>query len=157
MKRVGLLRGVAEVESEDDPVARTGSAARPARANPQIGARPAGGAGALLPSFSRNWPVTVSSRRLGRTDRGPAGRSPRFFDRNVSALTLLGLDPAHPSHSCRIYRPTGVSILRNPDTEEYVPVRVKIPTMLPSWPDLPQGRCCARRAPLPALGGSDPA
>jgi polyphosphate kinase len=58
----------------------------------------------------------------------------RFFDRNVSpALTPLGLDPAHPFPFVSNLSTNWGFILHNPDTDEYVPVRVKIPTMLPSW------------------------
>ncbi|MCB1602998.1 MAG: hypothetical protein KDI66_23505, partial [Xanthomonadales bacterium] len=135
MKRVGLLRGVAEVESEDDPVARTGSArdrlAQIRKSVLDLLVEQARCYQALLPQLASHGILLAAWDELTEAQRDEASR---FFDRNVSpALTPLGLDPAHPFPFMSNLSTNWGFILCNPDTEEYVPVRVKIPTMLPSW------------------------
>jgi len=57
-----------------------------------------------------------------------------FFDRNVSpALTPLGLDPAHPFPFISNLSTNWGFLLRTHESAETVPVRVKIPTVLPRW------------------------
>ncbi|NMQ20551.1 polyphosphate kinase 1 [Candidatus Competibacter phosphatis] len=135
MKRVGLLRGVAEVESEDDPVARTGSArdrlAQIRKSVLDLLVEQARCYQALLPKLACHGILLAAWDELTEAQRDEASH---FFDRNVSpALTPLGLDPAHPFPFMSNLSTNWGFILRNPESEEYVPVRVKIPTMLPSW------------------------
>jgi polyphosphate kinase len=134
MKRVGLLRGVAEVQSEDDPAARGGARDRLAQIRrtvlEQLGDQ-ARCYRELVPLLASHGILLAEWSELTETQREEASR---FFDRNVSpALTPLGLDPAHPFPFMSNLSTNWGFILRNPDTDEYVPVRVKIPTLLPAW------------------------
>ncbi len=95
----------------------------------------------LVPILASHGVILAEWNGLTEAQRDEASS---FFDRNVSpALTPLGLDPAHPFPFVSNLSTNWGFILRNPDTEEYVPVRVKIPTMLPSWiplkADVPPG------------------
>ncbi|MCP5197124.1 MAG: polyphosphate kinase 1 [Gammaproteobacteria bacterium] len=135
MKRVGLLRGVAQVVSEDDPTARGGVARdRLAQIRQTVLGQLEEQACCyrdLLPALADHGIFLTGWEVLTDAQRDEAGD---FFDRNVSpALTPLGLDPAHPFPFVSNLSTNWGFILHNPDTEEYVPVRVKIPTMLPSW------------------------
>jgi polyphosphate kinase len=143
MKRVGLLRGVAEVE--DDPVVRSGGARdRLAQIRKMVLNQLMEQARCyrdLVPILASHGVILAEWNGLTEAQRDEASS---FFDRNVSpALTPLGLDPAHPFPFVSNLSTNWGFILRNPDTEEYVPVRVKIPTMLPSWiplkADVPPG------------------
>jgi polyphosphate kinase len=135
IKRVGLLRGKAEVEDEGDPVARRGST-RELLAQIRVAvtamldeqARCFGG---LRPQLAAQGIVLADWATLTPAQRVEAGE---YFDRNVSpALTPLGLDPAHPFPFMSNLSTNLGFVLRQPDTDEFVPVRVKIPTMLPQW------------------------
>ncbi|HRZ24753.1 MAG TPA: polyphosphate kinase 1 [Candidatus Contendobacter sp.] len=135
MKRVGLLRGVAQVRSEDDPVARGGSAReRLAQIRQTVIGQLAEQACCyrdLVPVLARHGIILAEWEMLTAAQREEASR---FFDRNVSpALTPLSLDPAHPFPFVSNLSTNWGFILRNPDTDEILPVRVKIPTMLPAW------------------------
>lgn len=134
MKRVGLLRGVAEVQSEDDPAARGGARDRLAQIRRTVLEQLAEQARCyreLVPLLAGHGILLAEWSELTETQREEASR---FFDRNVSpALTPLGLDPAHPFPFMSNLSTNWGFILHNPDTDEYVPVRVKIPTLLPAW------------------------
>ena len=135
MKRVGLLRGVAQVHSEDDPVFRGGSARdRLAQIRAIVISQLAEQARCyreLLPALASHGIVLAEWSELTAAQREEAAN---YFDRNASpALTPLGMDPAHPFPFMSNLSTNWGFILRNPDTDEYVPVRVKIPTMLPAW------------------------
>lgn len=85
----------------------------------------------LLPRLAEHGIFLLEWQQLTEAQREEAGA---LFDHNVSpALTPLGMDPAHPFPFMSNLSTNWGFILRNPDTEEYVPVRVKIPTILPSW------------------------
>ena len=136
MKRVGLLRGVvAKAKNEDDPVARAGGTRERLERIRQtvldLLTAQAHCYQELLPKLASHSIFLTTWGDLTEAQREEASQ---FFDRNVSpALTPLGLDPAHPFPFMSSLSTNWGFILRNPDTEEYVPVRVKIPTMLPSW------------------------
>lgn len=134
MKRVGLLRGVAEVQSEDDPAARGGARDRLAQIRRTVLEQLAEQARCyreLVPLLAGHGILLAEWSALTAAQREEASS---FFDRNVSpALTPLGLDPAHPFPFMSNLSTNWGFILRNPDTDEYVPVRVKIPTLLPAW------------------------
>jgi polyphosphate kinase len=134
MKRVGLLRGVAQVQSEDDPAARGGARDRLAQIRRTVLEQLAQQACCyreLVPLLADHGILLAEWSALTAAQREEASR---FFDRNVSpALTPLGLDPAHPFPFMSNLSTNWGFILRNPDTDEYVPVRVKIPTLLPAW------------------------
>lgn len=135
MKRVGLLRGLATVESEDDPVARVGSTrdrltqirqtvleqlAEQARCYQE-----------LVPLLAEHGIILATWDTLTLAQRDEVSS---FFDRNVSpALTPLGMDPAHPFPFMSNLSTNWGFLLLNPDSGEFIPVRVKIPTLLPSW------------------------
>ncbi len=141
MKRVGLLRGVAQVRSEDDPVARGGSARdRLAQIRQTVIGQLEEQARCyrdLVPVLARHGIILAEWEMLTAAQREEASR---FFDRNVSpALTPLSLDPAHPFPFVSNLSTNWGFILRNPDTDEVLPVRVKIPTMLPAWIPLKAG------------------
>lgn len=135
MKRVGLLRGVAQVRSEDDPVFRRGSARdRLAQIRAIVTEQLAEQARCyreLLPALASHGVILAEWSELTAAQREEASN---YFDRNASpALTPLGMDPAHPFPFMSNLSTNWGFILRNPDSDEYVPVRVKIPTMLPAW------------------------
>ncbi len=135
MKRVGLLRGVARVRGEDDPVARGGGAReRLAQIRQTVIGQLEEQARCyrdLVPLLAGHGILLAEWRDLTAAQREEASH---FFDRNVSpALTPLGMDPAHPFPFVSNLSTNWGFILHNPDTDEELPVRVKIPTMLPAW------------------------
>ena len=135
MKRVGLLRGVATVESEDDPVARVGSTRDRLAQIRQIVleqlAEQARCYQGLAPLLAEHGIILATWDTLTLAQRDEVSS---FFDRNVSpALTPLGLDPAHPFPFMSNLSTNWGFLLLNPDSGEFIPVRVKIPTLLPSW------------------------
>ncbi|MBL8258455.1 MAG: polyphosphate kinase 1 [Candidatus Competibacteraceae bacterium] len=85
----------------------------------------------LTPRLAEHGIFLVEWEQLTDAQREEAGE---LFDHNVSpALTPLGMDPAHPFPFMSNLSINWGFILRNPETDEFVPVRVKIPTVLPSW------------------------
>lgn len=63
-----------------------------------------------------------------------------YFDAHVSpALTPLSLDPSHPFPFLSNLSTSWGLILRHPDTQERMPVRVKVPSNLPQWLPLHTG------------------
>jgi polyphosphate kinase len=136
MKRVGLLRGKAQVESEEDPVTRAGDARdRLASIRAVVSDLLAEQAecyrGTLLPALREHGIVLASWDDLTAEQKREASL---YFDNNVSpALTPLGFDPAHPFPFISNLSTNWGFVLRQPGSDELVPVRVKIPTMLPQW------------------------
>jgi polyphosphate kinase len=136
MKRVALLRGKARVESEEDPVTRTGDARdRLARIRTVVQGMLSEQARCyretLLPALRRHSIILAEWDELTPAQQHEASS---YFDRNVSpALTPLGFDPAHPFPFISNLSTNWGFVLRQPDADELVPVRVKIPTMLPQW------------------------
>ena len=135
MKRVGLLRGVTRVvSSEDDPASHDGARVRLAQIRSVVADQLAAQAHCyqqLLPQLAAQGIVLLAWEQLTEAQREEALR---FFDQNVSpALTPLGMDPAHPFPFMANLSTNWGFILRNPDTDEYIPVRVKIPTVLSPW------------------------
>ncbi|HRC71029.1 MAG TPA: polyphosphate kinase 1 [Candidatus Competibacter sp.] len=85
----------------------------------------------LLPRLAEQGIFLAEWEQLTAAQREEAAT---LFDRDVSpALTPLGMDPAHPFPFMSNLSTNWGFILRNPETDEFVPVRVKIPTVLPSW------------------------
>ncbi len=85
----------------------------------------------LVPRLAEHGVFLVEWEQLTEAQREEAST---LFDHNVSpALTPLGMDPAHPFPFMSNLSTNWGFILRNPETDEFVPVRVKIPTVLPSW------------------------
>jgi polyphosphate kinase len=146
MKRVSLLRGKAQVEDEKDPVTHEGDARdRLARIRRRVTAMLQEQARCyreeLVPKLARHGVVLAEWGELTEAQRAEAAF---YFDKNVSpALTPLGFDPAQPFPFMSNLSTNWGFILRQPDTDDLVPVRVKIPTMLPSWialkADVPAG------------------
>ena len=99
MKRVGLLRGNAQVEDEADPVARAGDVRqRLKRIRERVIAMQRQQAECfsevLVPALAGHGIVLAPWEQLSTTQREEAGA---YFDANVSpALTPLGVDPAQP-------------------------------------------------------------
>lgn len=85
----------------------------------------------LLPRLAEQGIFLMEWAHLSTAQREEAAQ---IFDHNVSpALTPLGMDPAHPFPFMSNLSTNWGFILRNPETDEFAPVRVKIPTILPSW------------------------
>lgn len=133
MKRVGLLPRKRLAQIREKVIAQLEQQARCYQA--------------LLPRLAEQGLFLVDWHQLSAAQREEASA---IFDRDVSpALTPLGMDPAHPFPFMSNLSTNWGFILRNPDTDEYVPVRVKIPTILPSWirltVDLEAGQQCFLR------------
>ncbi|MFZ1325104.1 MAG: polyphosphate kinase 1 [Candidatus Contendobacter sp.] len=117
MKRVGLLPRTRLAQIREKVIAQLEQQARCYQE--------------LLPRLAEQGLFLVDWQQLNAAQREEASA---IFDRDVSpALTPLGMDPAHPFPFMSNLSTNWGFILRNPDTDEYVPVRVKIPTILPSW------------------------
>lgn len=136
MKRVALLRGKATVEGDEDPVTRQGDARDVlGRIRTVVKALVAEQADlyrqALLPALADRGILLLEWRDLTIAQRQEVSA---YFDRNVSpALTPLGLDPAHPFPFISNQSNNWGFLLKGPSTPQPIPVRVKIPTMLPQW------------------------
>ena len=136
MKRVGLLRGKAQVESEEDPVTRAGDARdRLTSIRSVVSELLAEQADCyehvLLPALRGQGIVLAGWEELTEAQQREASA---YFDHNVSpALTPLGFDPHHPFPFISNLSTNWGFVLQQPGTEELFPVRLKIPTMLPQW------------------------
>ena len=137
MKRVGLLRGIAEVEDEADPVARAGDArARLREIRERVIAmqrqQAACFSDVLVPALASHGVILARWEQLSATQQEEAGA---YFDANVSpALTPLGMDPAQPfPFMSNLSTNLGFLVRRPEDAGDVVSVRVKIPTILPQW------------------------
>jgi polyphosphate kinase len=136
MKRVGLLRGNAQVEDEADPVARAGDVRqRLKRIRERVIAMQRQQAECfsevLVPALAGHGIILALWEQLSTTQREEAGA---YFDANVSpALTPLGVDPAQPFPFMSNLSTNLGFLVRRPETDEVMPVRVKAPTILPQW------------------------
>ncbi|MET1082074.1 MAG: polyphosphate kinase 1, partial [Burkholderiales bacterium] len=136
MKRVGLLRGNAQVEDEADPVARVGDVRqRLKRIRERVIAMQRQQAECfsevLVPALAGHGIILALWEQLSTTQREEAGA---YFDANVSpALTPLGVDPAQPFPFMSNLSTNLGFLVRRPETDEVMPVRVKTPTILPQW------------------------
>jgi len=136
MKRIGTLRAGNAHDDEGDPLVPLDDA----RAHlAQVRARVIGlqalqaecFSGVLVPELARHGVVLARWTDLDDAQREEASA---YFDANVSpALTPLGLDPAHPFPFISNLSTNLGFLVRNPLSGEIVPVRVKIPTVLPQW------------------------
>lgn len=98
MKRVGLLRGKAQAEGEDDPVAVEGDAAeRLALIRSTVQSMLAEQADCYRELLERLRAAGIVLARWDELSDAQREEASRYFDTNVSpALTPLGFDPAHP-------------------------------------------------------------
>ncbi len=151
MKRIGLLRSRARAEAEGGSTVCAGDA------RDLLGSIRAVVLGmldlqarcydALLPALRSHGVRLVGWGDLTARQREEAAD---YFERNVSpALTPLGFDPAHPFPFMSNLSTNWGFQLQASDTEEFVPVRVKIPNTLPQWIPLqadvaPGERCFLR-------------
>jgi polyphosphate kinase len=136
MKRVALLRGKATVEGDEDPVTRQGDA-RDVLGRIRVVVKSLLSEQAdlfrneLVPALADRGILLLEWSDLTLSQRQEASA---YFDRNVSpALTPLGLDPAHPFPFISNQSNNWGFLLKGPGTAQPIPVRVKIPTMLPQW------------------------
>jgi len=142
MKRVGMLRAGGEVDDEGDPQARANDAhVRMARVRALVIEMQRQQADCfaeiLVPALRKHGVVLARWEELSAAQMDEASL---YFDANVSpALTPLGLDPAHPFPFISNQSTNLGFVVRNPETGEIVPVRVKIPTVLPQWIALKPG------------------
>jgi polyphosphate kinase len=136
MKRVALLRGKATVLGDEDPVTRQGDARDVLSQIRTVVKSLIGGQAdlfrhELLPALAERGILLLDWRDLTEAQRQEASA---YFDRNVSpALTPLGLDPAHPFPFISNQSNNWGFLLKGPGAAHPIPVRVKIPTMLPQW------------------------
>jgi polyphosphate kinase len=136
MKRVGLLRGKVRVEAESDLAAGGGEAREHLRrirttVLEMLGQQAQCFSDVLVPALGAHGVVLASWAQLTSAQRAEASH---YFDLNVSpALTPLGFDPAHPFPFISNQSTNWGFVLRQDGTDEAVPVRVKIPTVLPQW------------------------
>jgi len=146
MKRMGVLRGKAQVADEDDPGAR----AEDAREHlatirgtvlEMLAAQATCFSNELRPALRQHGIVIATWSEMSDAQHEELGR---HFDSHVSpALTPLGFDPTHPFPFMSNLSTNWGFILRAPGSDEYVPVRVKSPTGLPQYvsvkTDVPSG------------------
>lgn len=136
MKRLGSLRAGDADDDEGDPQAPGGDAherlARVRKRVIELQRRQAECyARVLVPELARHGVVLAHWAGLSHAQRSEASA---YFDANVSpALTPLGLDPAHPFPFMSNLSTNLGFIVRNAQSGEVVPVRVKIPSSLPAW------------------------
>ena len=85
----------------------------------------------ILPALAANNIVLADWNAL---TPGQQAEAADYFDRNVSpALTPLGLDPTHPFPFISNLSTNWGFLVQPVEGGDPVPVRVKIPTMLPHW------------------------
>jgi polyphosphate kinase len=136
MKRIGLLRGRVKLEASDAASSREGGAgARLERIRSTVMQLLEQQADCfvhkLVPALRRNGIVLAN---WGQLTAGQREELSRFFDANVSpALTPLIFDPAHPFPFISNQSTNWGFLLWQSNSQETVPVRVKIPTVLPQW------------------------
>ncbi|HKE39330.1 MAG TPA: polyphosphate kinase 1 [Casimicrobiaceae bacterium] len=146
MKRMGVLRGKAQAADEDDPGARATDArehlATIRRTTLEmLAAQAECYSQELLPALREHGIVLAAWSDLCDAQRAELGR---YFDAHVSpALTPLGFDPTHPFPFMSNLSTNWGFVLRAPGSDEYVPVRVKSPTVLQQYvavkTDVPTG------------------
>lgn len=141
MKRAGVIRGRASIQSEDDPVAgtRTGADATAPLRRTVVAmlAEHAACFVALRDELSAQGVVLAAWEDLDPGQRDEAGR---HFDTQVSpALTPLGFDATHPFPFMSNLSTNWGFVLRVPGDEALAQVRVKSPTALPQYVELKAG------------------
>jgi polyphosphate kinase len=148
MKRVGILRGKAQAGDEHDPRIRAADSRRHLAAIREsvIGMLESQArcfSEVLVPALASHGIVLAHWDELGEAQKEEASC---YFDANVSpALTPLGFDPAHPFPFMSNLSTNWGFTLRQPDSNETVPVRVKVPTILPQWVPLQAGVAAGER------------
>jgi polyphosphate kinase len=135
MKRVGILRGKVRAEQHQPAALAGASRQRLARIRSTVLEMLEQQArcftDVLRPALAQQGIVLARWHQLSAGQKDEAAR---YFDSNVSpALTPLGFDPAHPFPFISNRSTNWGFVLREPDSGEYVPVRVKIPGVLPQW------------------------
>jgi len=152
MKRLGVLRGMVTTERAENPANRAGTAHGllaqiRERVLAMLGEQARCYRDDLLPQLRANGITLAAWEDLTDAQKQEAGA---YFDRNVSpALTPLSLDPTHPFPFMSNLSTNWGFVLQSKKTDEPVPVRVKIPTILPQWVPLavdvePGERCYVR-------------
>ncbi len=141
MKRVGALRGNARAESEDDPVAPAGDSVERLDTIRMLVQdmleQQAACYRDLRQRLVAHGIVLADWDMLDAAQREEAGA---YFDANASpALTPLGFDPAHPFPFISNLSTNWGFLLRDPGSDDIVPVRVKSPSVLPQWIPLHAG------------------
>ena len=136
MKRIGVLRGKAGIDDDEDP---DGPASDPARhlaevrrlVSETLDAQARCYLDSILPALERNGVVLAPWKRLDATQVAEMGS---YFDTHISAaLTPLSFDPTHPFPFMSNLSTNWGFLVRSPDDGEEVAVRLKIPDVLPPW------------------------
>ncbi len=139
MKRIGVLRGKADIDDDEDPEARAidhvSHLAEVRRlVSEMLDAQARCYTESILPALERHGVVLARWDRLDEAQRAELGT---YFDTHVSAaLTPLSLDPTHPFPFMSNMSTNWGFLLRSPDDGEEVAARVKLPTVLPHWVSL---------------------
>ncbi len=136
MKRVGLLRSKAGIDGDEEDAVRIHDAREQLAAIRQAVLKMMGDQARcyqeeILPALAANNIVLADWNAL---TPGQQAEAADYFDRNVSpALTPLGLDPTHPFPFISNLSTNWGFLVQPVEGGDPVPVRVKIPTMLPHW------------------------
>jgi polyphosphate kinase len=136
MKRVGVLRGKAQAESEDDPFGSASGSTIERLATIRLVMldlleQQAACYAELRAKLREHGIVIADWDELTESQREEAGR---YFDANVSpALTPLGFDPAHPFPFISNQSTSWGFVLKPPGSDDYATVRVKSPSVLPQF------------------------
>ncbi len=142
MKRIALLRTQARSEGHEAPAGREHGAREMlhrirASVLEMIEAQARCYQEDLLPALAAHGIVLSGWDDLNDLQKEEAAA---YFDRNVSpALTPLSFDPTHPFPFMSNLSTNWGFVLKPDASDELVPVRVKIPTMLPQWVPLEAG------------------